>query len=247
MNSFFHAVAFLTRLPVPRLSSSKEDWLRSVPYYPLVGLLIGALLFFAAISFTFFLTPPVSAVLTLAVWFFVTGGLHVDGWMDLADGLGSHRSQEDMLRIMKDSRVGAMGVIAAILLVLVKVVLLYEIIQEGLSLHLLMVPVMARFTLVLAIWHWPYISLQGIGTGMREGLTRWKLGVGFIFVACLVFLLAGVSGLLSMSVVLLGGWLFAARVCKKLGGLTGDVYGALVEWTEAVGVFAIFLFWRWVG
>ncbi|MEW9671992.1 adenosylcobinamide-GDP ribazoletransferase [Ammoniphilus sp. 3BR4] len=247
MNPFFHAVAFLTRLPVPRLSDSKEDWVRSVPYYPLVGLLIGALLWLAAISFSFLLTPPVAAVLTLAVWIFVTGGLHLDGWMDLADGLGSHRPREDMLRIMKDSRVGAMGVIAAILLILLKAVLLYEIIQKGLSFHLVLVPVLARLMLVFAIWHWPYVSVQGIGTGMREGLTRWKIGIGFIFVASLALLLEGVPGLLSLVVVLLMGWMFTVGVCKKLGGLTGDAYGALVEWTEAVGLLLLFLFWRWLG
>ncbi len=247
MNAFFHAVAFLTRFPVPKLSSSQEDWLKSPVYYPIVGLLIGGLLF-ACVQVLFpYLTAPVVAVLTLTVWVYITGGLHLDGWMDLADGLGSYRSREEVLRIMKDSRVGAMGVTAAILLLLLKATLLYEFIIEGLHTWLLLLPIAARLFLVLSIRCWPYLSAQGLGHGMGEKIKGWKLGLGIIFTNLVSFAVCGVVGVVSLILTLLAGWWMAHRIVKRLGGLTGDGYGALVEGCETACALFLLLTWRWIG
>lgn len=247
MNAFFHAVAFLTRFPVPKLSSSQEDWQKSAAYYPLIGLFIGGLLFACVSVLDPYLSAPVVAVLTLSVWVYITGGLHLDGWMDLADGLGSYRSREEVLRIMKDSRVGAMGVTAAILLLLVKAALLYEFIIEGLLIWILLLPIAGRLFLVISIRCWPYLSEQGMGHGMREKIVLWKLGLGFVFASGISFLVCGSVGLIALIITLITGWWMAHRIAKRLGGLTGDGYGALVEGCETACALFLLLAWRWIG
>lgn len=245
MNAFFHAIAFLTRLPVPRLTSRVEDWQKSVGYYPAVGAILGILLTACALFFHWLFPPVIAAVLTIASWVFLTGGLHLDGWMDVADGLGSNRPVERMLEIMKDSRVGAMGVIAAILLLMIKTAGVYELLIE--PVWLLLPPLLARLMLVIAIWFFPYLSSErGLGSGLRNGLSRVRVYSGIFAtfaVAAIMFQLKGLFVFLGATVAACS---FAAYLRKRLGGLTGDCYGAIAEWTEAWVLLLILLsdrFW----
>jgi adenosylcobinamide-GDP ribazoletransferase len=239
MNAFFHALAFLTRIPVPQLSQSEHHWKRSVLFYPLVGALMGGLLWLAGAAVSYVFPHTVAAVLILVFWVFLTGGLHLDGWMDLADGLGSSRPREQIFKIMKDSRVGAMGVIAAFLLLMVKGAALYEILA-GQSLNwLLLPPLTARVSLILAIWFWPYITEQGLGTGLRDGLSGLAVFLNSAMAACVLYGASGPAGLGAYVAALGLTVLFIRMIVKKLGGLTGDCYGAVVEWTEAVSLLLI--------
>lgn len=247
MNAFFHAIAFMTRLPVPRLKYSTEDWQLSVAYYPIVGLMIGMLLWGAAWGSAHLFSPFLASVLTLSFWIYVTGGLHLDGWMDLADGLGSNRSREEVLRIMKDSRVGAMGVIAALLLILLKTAALQEAMNLQILEWLLFPPLLARTLLILAIWHWPYLSETGMGSGMRDGLNRIKLAIGVLLSMGVGYGLGGMKGIFLFLLILLAGWLFLRHIMKRLGGLTGDVYGALVEGAECLTLLGLLIMGRWLG
>lgn len=239
MNALFHAIAFLTRLPVPRLSADAKDWERSPGFYPVVGLLLGLLLTGVAWLLQHILPVSLVAVLTLTFWVFITGGLHLDGWMDLADGLGSWRDREKVFAIMKDSRVGAMGVTAAILLFLVKGVALYEIGSAGWILMLVLPPLLARTMLVAAIWFWPYITERGLGTGLRSGLSRIIVTTGLCGTAAVVIGVYQVPGLIVILVSTVFAVLFIQRIHHRLSGLTGDCYGALVEWTEACALVSI--------
>lgn len=232
MNALYHALAFLTRFPVPKLSESREDWLRSTAFYPFVGALIGAFLW-ACASFAAYLFPgAVAAVATLACWVFITGGLHLDGWMDTADGLGSHRPRDEMLAIMKDSRVGAMGAIAAILLLMAKAAALFELLQADALLSLVLPPIAARFCLVAAIRCWPYLSEKGMGQGLGEKLRPWQLAAGLCFGLVISFLVGDLRAIVIFIFACLLGLALGAYLHRRLGGLTGDGYGAIVEWTE---------------
>jgi adenosylcobinamide-GDP ribazoletransferase len=244
MNAFFHAVAFLTRIPVPYLNSEMKDWQRSVAFYPLVGLLLGGLLWAGGQAVAWILPPTLGAVLLLTGWVYSTGALHLDGWMDLADGLGSYREREKIFAIMKDSRVGAMGVTAAILLFLVKAVAIYELLIAHKLLWLVLPPLLARTALVAAIWFWPYVTEKGLGTGLRGGLTGWTVAAGFLFTLGSTFLLYGLTGITVVLVVAICSWLFLRAVSRRLDGLTGDCYGALVEWTEVVTLVCMIVTWR---
>lgn len=230
MKPLLYAIAFLTRIPVPvRLDS--RDRARSTGYYPLVGLLIGLVIgaFDGLIAVHF--PPLVRAVLVTASWVFVTGGLHLDGLMDTFDGLGSHREPERILTIMKDSRVGAMGVLAAILILLLKIAALVSLAPSLVS-SVVAAAVSARTAVLIAIAGWPYRREEGMGTGMREGLTPLRLAFALASGILLTFIVRGGDGVLCLAIGAALVGLAGHSVARRLGGLTGDVYGAMIEGVE---------------
>ncbi|CAJ1003773.1 MULTISPECIES: adenosylcobinamide-GDP ribazoletransferase [Brevibacillus] len=244
MNAFFHALSFFTRIPVPWLRPSEEAWKKSVVWYPAVGLVIGLVLCGVHQAALWAFAPLTAAVLTMACWVYITGGLHLDGWMDLADGLGSSRPREQMLAIMKDSRTGAMGVLAAIVLLLVKTAALAELDHRQLAACLLLVPAAARTHVLLAIRCWPYVTGEkGVGKSIGEALRPFHIGAGYLFVLALGWWLADIRAVTAVVLSLVISLLFARSVAGKLGGLTGDCYGALIEIAEAVMLLILIGSW----
>ncbi|MDQ0116665.1 adenosylcobinamide-GDP ribazoletransferase [Paenibacillus harenae] len=243
------AFQFLTRLPIPITVPFESPVLtRSVLYFPIAGAFIGAVVAAAGWLLQLFLPPWPAAVLLLALWTALSGGLHMDGWMDTADGVLSHRSRERMLEIMKDSRVGAMGVLAAVLLLLFKASLLAELLADerpGLVLPLIAAaPIWGRAWMAIAIAGWPNARQgEGIGAlfvGVRKSSAVLSLVIGGL-ITCLCILSCRQSfetSILMMLACLLStlvvGGALAIWLTKKLGGLTGDTYGAMNEAVEAV-------------
>ena len=250
------AMQFLTRLPIPMQVPFEERVLtRSVIYFPVAGAVIGTVLYGLYSLLLLFVPSLTAAVILLAVWIFLSGGLHLDGWMDTADGVLSHRSRERMLEIMKDSRVGAMGVIAAVLLMLFKFAALAELAALEPSLQqlvlLAVIPVWSRWWMSAAIALWPN-ARQGEGMGALFQQVAWiQVFCGLIVTSLLALLGGAVAGLsaaecgllLAVSAVITigAGSLAAIGLYRKLGGLTGDTYGALNETVEAVLLFALLL------
>lgn len=239
MNAFWSALTFLTRIPV-RFQATEQDWYHSVKHYPYVGLVIG--IFLAGVAgITQWLFPDVLySLVVVACWVFITGGLHLDGWMDTADGLGSARSRERMLEIMKDSRVGAMGVLACFLLLAVKAVSLYWIISSlplvEVSFLLIIIPFAARVSLLGCIYFWPYVHKgKGMASGLREHL-RIRHIIISVAISCLIaLLLVGYQVAIIFFVLTMAThYLFNRMIVKQLGGLTGDTYGAQIECIEMV-------------
>lgn len=252
------AFQFLTRFPMPVSVPFHGPVLsRSVIYFPVAGAFIG--LFLAAAAWLLELAVPAmpGAVLLLAFWIALSGGLHLDGWMDTADGVLSHRSRERMLEIMKDSRVGAMGVLAAVLLLLFKASLLAELLAgdhgDSYLPLLIIVPIWSRAWLAAAIAGWPS-ARQGEGIGVLfNGVKGVQAAAALIVSSAGTWIILWIAGMeLNAAIVLLliaavmtvsCGCLLAAWLNRKLGGLTGDTYGAMNEAIEAVLLFAAVL-WR---
>ncbi|WP_223588105.1 adenosylcobinamide-GDP ribazoletransferase [Neobacillus bataviensis] len=237
MKAFLAALMFLTRIPIPKIEVSNTDWKKSPVYFPLIGLLIGGLLCLAMLGFGKLFLAPVNAFLIVLVWIWITGGLHIDGWMDLADGLGSNRSREQMLEIMKDSRVGAMGVIAAICLIAGKIVAVYEVVEIHEPLILVLSPWMARFLLICAIKFWPYRNESGLGSGLSAFLSYPIMLIHLILILLISYWAAGLNGIMLLFMTSLLTLLFILNIYRKLNMLTGDCYGAIVEWSECVSLF----------
>ncbi|WP_416828832.1 adenosylcobinamide-GDP ribazoletransferase [Ectobacillus polymachus] len=237
MKAFLTAVMFLTRIPVPTIQSSKQDWQKSAVYFPIVGLIIGGVLFIVSALLGKVVPETASAFLVVLVWIWITGGLHIDGWMDLADGFGSNRSKEETLEIMKDSRVGAMGVIAGICLIIGKIIAVYELTRFHLPIILVLCPFYARFLLISAIRLLPYRKDGGIGAGLRTYITWPVLSLYVLVLVGITYLAAGISGILLFCITAILTGLFVMKIYKKLNMLTGDCYGALVEWSEVVCLF----------
>ncbi|MFD1179012.1 adenosylcobinamide-GDP ribazoletransferase [Paenibacillus puldeungensis] len=260
------AFQFLSRFPIRVELDFTPDLLRrSAKYYPLVGAVIGLLIWAAAAIFSLALPALPAAVLTLVVWVWITGGLHLDGWMDTADGLLSYRSRDKMLEIMKDSRVGAMGVMACVLLLLLKMSLIVSLLEKGpfyTGLAFMTAPVWSRWFMTWAMRTWPKARQgEGLASHFQGFETRAAVHSGV-----LAFLLSA-SGMLLAEISLVGRgtelpWLqllfyfllhpilawgmgtwAARRINAKLGGLTGDTYGALNEGLEVLLLlFAVILF-----
>lgn len=246
------AFQFLSRIPVPgELDYTPELFRRSTRFYPLVGLIIGIIAWLVGIGAGYVLPSMPAAVLVLIVWVALTGGLHLDGWMDTADGLLSYRSREAMLEIMKDSRVGAMGVIACVLLLMLKLSLIDAIIDQQLYSGLLLLPfIWSRWFMTYAMTAWPPArGKEGLGASFN-GLNRKDrtltllLAVVLSLVAVCLTPLTGwemsswvpaLVGLFLLPVVsVVVGRMAANRISRRLGGLTGDTYGALNELLEAI-------------
>lgn len=167
------AVQFLTRLPLPvRIEWTPAVLRRSLAFYPVVGMILGLLLTGSGWVLEKTLPPLPAAALLLCLWIGLTGALHLDGLMDTADGLLSHRSRERMLEIMKDSRVGAMGVIVCVAVLLLKWSVMVPLLTDGAltgSWILLLVPVWSRTFMAAAVALWPYARSGGGLGGFLKG------------------------------------------------------------------------------
>ncbi|RKN72947.1 adenosylcobinamide-GDP ribazoletransferase [Paenibacillus ginsengarvi] len=245
------AFQFLTRIPIPvRLDFSDDLCRRSTVYYPVVGGVIGVLVTAAGWLLAQVLPAAPASVLALGVWVALSGALHLDGLMDTADGLLSHRSRERMLEIMKDSRVGAMGVIAGVLLLLMKFSLLATLLpySGGYLALLIVAPVWGRSFIVIAIAGWPYAREgQGLGS-LFKAVTRSEAAWATVWAAAVTWIVMWMSGFgwleaiaYSAGLTILTGaigYVLARGMARKLGGLTGDTYGALVELLECAVLLA---------
>lgn len=250
------AFQFLTCIPIPiQLHYDERLFRRSAVFYPFAGAVIGLVLLFAAVALDSLLPAAPAAVLLLGIWIALTGGLHMDGLMDTADGVLSHRSRERMLEIMKDSRVGAMGVIVGGWQLLLKAALLYAWLEYAQQWHdllmLVLIPIWSRLFMVWAIAGWPY-ARQGEGMGRLVATVSYREGWVASLLATALTLLTLYIGIVNAEVTLLPallsalvitvalaaataliGWLLARYMAGKLGGLTGDTYGAINELLES--------------
>lgn len=238
MRGFFAAIAFLTRLPVPaRVFGGQGARSAQLPWYPWVGLLLGALLWCLAWLLAS-ATPMLAAALVLVAWVALTGGLHVDGLADSADAwVGGIGDRERTLSIMKDPRSGPIGVAAVVLVLLLKFAALASL--PPLSAALWVAPVLGRAALTAAFMSTPYVRSGGIGSALvGESRVVCALSLGLVVLAVV---LAGWGGLRAL-LVAVAVFLAWRRAClKRLGGMTGDTCGALAELTEAAVLVAMAL------
>jgi len=226
------AVAFLTRLPSPAARASEEDVGRSLAFFPVVGLVLGAALATGTALGAGRLPDAVVAVLLAALLALLTGGLHLDGVADTFDALGaSGADRARRLEILRDSRIGAHGASALALVLLAKVAALEALVASGALATLVVFPAVARWAAALLLVRHPYARERGLGSAFRAharpsdaalatavalGATLWVGGGALVAALATLVLLAG----------------FARLAVRRFGGLTGDVYGAAIELGE---------------
>lgn len=228
------AIGFLTRLPVPHAPYAEASFSRALGWFPLVGAALGGLLFAAALGIAPWFAVHVQAVLVVALWALLTGGLHLDGLADVADGWsGGRGDRERTLAIMRDPHIGAHGAAALSLFLLAKVATVAELCTHAGQRTLLLAPLLGRFVVVGLVVAFPYAREQGLGTAFRRHAraTDWLLG-SLCVAAALVW--AGRPYLLPAALTALLIGLMALLASRRLGGLTGDVYGAAIELAELV-------------
>ena len=237
------AITFLTRLPIPSPKEiAPEDIGRSTPYFPIVGLILGGILVGINYLCSYLWDPLVTNIIIVVSMIALTGGLHLDGLMDTCDGIFSNKDRERTLEIMRDSRVGAMGVLAGICLILMKFAFLNSIDDSIKTNVLLIFPMLGRWGMVFAVSFFPYArKSSGLGALFVEHSKKYYVLIASmqIFIITIPLLLWRVIPVFIAAVFVT--WLIAWRLSKKLDGLTGDTYGAICEVMETLTLAIISL------
>lgn len=238
------SIQYFSRIPLPlSLRYEEETIKRSIFFLPFVGWIIGIFLYYFYQGIQIFFPIPVLSVLLISFLMWMTGALHADGWMDVWDGIGSSRSKERMLIIMQDSRVGAMGVVGFVILFAIKATSLVVLIKSPFRLEVLMfTPIIARWGVLLAINLFPYARKKGLGMQFKDWLT-WPIFLLTFFWIIPMFWFSAYF-LLMLAVIILFVLVSGFYFTKKLGGLTGDVYGWLIEGGEAL-LWLTFVIWSY--
>jgi adenosylcobinamide-GDP ribazoletransferase len=230
------AFAFLTRLPVSSAPLLEADLGRSVAYFPVVGLVLGLVLTGLAALLGGVVAPAALAVVLVALLAGMTGGLHVDGLADTFDALGGGRGdRQRMLDLMRDSRIGAHGAAALVLVLLLKVFALVALLQRRDLAAVLLFPAMGRWAVTPSIVLHPYARDEGLGRAFSGAAGGREVAIATAVMAAAIVALG-----LRLAVPALGALAAAAVIAvwlrRRLGGLTGDVYGATIELAEATAL-----------
>jgi len=245
MKKLIYALRFMTVIPIPwKEGEDMGEVARSISFFPIVGVIIG-LSNFALYYFSVkFFSPVFTSVAVVIWWIFITGGLHLDGLADTADGVWGGISRERRLEIMKDSRTGVFGVLTLISFIFLKTAGLYELfsLQNASIPHILIsLPVFGRWISVFSIYFFKTARQEGLGYFFKENIGLKELVIPLILTVGIIFCLTGVPGIITLCVVTSLSVIASLFFKSRLGGLTGDVYGALCETAEMVSLLILLI------
>ncbi len=238
MKRLLLSITFLTRLPIPLGKNiSNEDMGKTTPFFPLVGIFIGLLLVGINYILSFILPGFAINIIIIVSIIVITGGFHLDGLMDTCDGFFSGKDRERTLEIMHDSRIGAMGAIGAICIFALKFAFLNAVNAENKLKALLLFPMFGRWSMVFAISFFPYAGTKpGLGSLFVKHAKKSYMFWATIPVIILSVPLLRWRAFPIIIVIFLITWLIGRRFSNKLGGLTGDTYGAINEIIETLSL-----------
>ncbi|WP_396135799.1 adenosylcobinamide-GDP ribazoletransferase [Chamaesiphon sp. VAR_69_metabat_338] len=235
-NSLLAALTFYTCFPVSQ--NLKLDFSRIARWAPVIGLLLGTGLGLVDLGLDRLNVPSLTrSAIVVVLWIWWTGGLHLDGAMDSADGLAV-QDPDRRLTVMSDSVTGAFGAMVSVAIILLKTCALTEITHDRIWI-LALAAGWSRWGQVLAIALYPYLKAQGKGAFHRQGLNAAQdiaLGLACLLMVtgCQIYLqpanglAISIRSIASCTITVLVGYYFH----RRFGGHTGDTYGAVVEWTE---------------
>jgi adenosylcobinamide-GDP ribazoletransferase len=231
MSSFFAALQFLTIFPWPKVRSRSADEVgRSAIFFPVIGFLLGLILVLVNRLLEPFASPGLLSVLLVTILVLLTGGLHLDGLGDTFDGLGAGGDRERMLRVMDDSHTGAFGLIAIVLLLFFKIHAIESIDSER-SRALLAAPVLGRWAMVV-LGYRSQAAKPGLGSNLLDHLeTKHVLFATFIALLLVAGILHG-RGIALMIWIAVFSLASKKYFHRRLGGVTGDTFGAVGELSE---------------
>ncbi len=238
------ALQFLSRLPINIPVDFNEDNIRSSTfYYPYIGLLLG---FIASIPYYFLqsFSTEIASFLTLLMMIILTGGLHLDGLSDTADGFFSNRDKERTLEIMEDSRIGAFGVLGLILILFSKYIMISNI-KFNLPVALALSMGNSRLVVLLQIAFKKCARPGGLGDMVHGSQPKKYIGASII-IYVLITAILDISYFIPLIISLIAGELISSYTSKKIGGFTGDVYGASIELTEVASLLGFWGVFLWI-
>ncbi|MEW6243624.1 MAG: adenosylcobinamide-GDP ribazoletransferase [Bacillota bacterium] len=243
LRQLFGAIALLTILPVPSPGGRQTgDGARQVELFPLAGGIIGGIVLSIDVAAGQVFSTPVRSAAVVAALAIVTGGLHLDGLADTFDGICSRKDRETILGIMRDSRIGAMGATALVMALLLKFALLLELGDDVRTEAIFFMAVAGRQAMVAAIALYGYARKEeGLGRRYAEEGGVRQMRASLLLTACLLAIWALIRAgdlvrITAVFISILGALLaacgFSRGVALRIGGMTGDVYGAVNEIAE---------------
>lgn len=243
---------FFTTLPINlEVPMTEENIERSIRLFPILGLYFG-LIYSFVIYFLQNYSPFSNLIIAFIVWLLtivLTGGIHIDGWMDSSDGFFSYRDQSRRLEIMSDPRLGAFGVIGGIILLLGKFIFIYEILTkttENSSIYFVLIPILSRTFMAFTLLFIPKAKDKGLGHLFQKAAKKSTPFFYEIYLFALIpiyfiskWMVLNFLLLLASSFIV---FLFVKnKAVKWFGGITGDVVGAAVEGLEVFLWFILLL------
>ena len=241
MKSLFAALRFLSILPVPQSWAGDTDSLaKSVKFFPVTGLIMAAIAAGLVWLFSFLLPQGVVAAITVVLMVTLTRGLHLDGLADTTDGFWSVSNRQRTLEIMKDSYIGAMGVIAIACILLLKFACLSSLGGDMLWRGVVLMVLSGRCMMVLPISLFPYARKEGgLGKLFYETRTGFNAAWAVLFVLAAGWFIAGLAGIAAAIASVLVTIVFGFYCKWKIDGVTGDTIGATCEISEVVSVLVM--------
>jgi len=240
MSSFLLAIQFLTIIPFKIKHINEKDMSKSMIYFPLIGLLLGLIL---AVTFNFFsflqfkdLFINIILVILLIV---LTGGIHLDGLADTTDAILSRKNKEEMLKIMRDSHIGVMGVLSLISIILLKISFLSSISTPLKTISLILMCVLSRWALVFTMFLFPYARQKGKAKIFIQGMNFKIFILATIIALICVAIIWKIKGLIILGIIAICAYIIGKFINHKIGGITGDTLGAINELTEVIVLFSI--------
>ena len=234
------AFLFFSRLPMPRIEKiDAADNGHALLFLPLVGLVIGVLLWLSACLLQDHIGSDVLAAILLALWCALTGGLHLDGLADSADAWLAGGDKTQSLDIMKDPRCGSGAIITLVCVLLIKFTALSALLNGEQHWLLILVPILGRASALLLFLTTPYARERGLSRDFAEHAPRTMIGTLLTIITAITALCVGLQSALLLAVVT-ALLIYALRrlMLKRLGGSTGDTSGALIEIIE-MGVLMV--------
>ena len=229
------AVSFLTAIPAGRSAYDAKDVARSARWFPLIGAMLGVLYVAVLRLFSPLFPASIVAILIIVTDAFVTGGLHLDGLADTADGLGGGRTPDDALRIMRDHAIGSYGAIALILIILIKTGAASVLIERHQAERfLVLAPTLGRWSVVLLGCALPYARPA---SAVSNQMGKSELAIATIL-AAVVAAVAGGRGAICVAIATCATAVCGLIYKRKIKGVTGDTLGATVEITEVLTLLA---------
>ena len=238
MTAFWIALQFLTTFPVQlKVMPTPQQNGQSLLFYPVVGLIIGAILF-AVASVLHALPIVLLSSIILVIWIWLTGGLHLDGLADTADAwVGGFGDAERTLKIMKDPACGPIGVLSLIIICILKWSAIYLLLQKQMYIALLLFPVLGRVAPLVLFLTTDYVRAKGLGSSIANTMPRKSAWLLVMVIVCGSFYFSWL-GLIACMSMMIGLWYLRRKFIQRIGGITGDTVGASIEIVECIGLLA---------
>lgn len=228
-------ILFFTRIPINYdYDFDSIRYGKSSRYLPIIGLIIGVISYGICYIISFKIKDPIIlSSIGVATIIILTGAIHLDGLSDSFDGLFSYRSKEEILRIMKDSRVGVNGVIILIIVILFKVLFLSKLPLY----YLIIIPIIGRLNLVWSASFSNYAREIGMGGAIIKNSGKLEATISLLFALFFIYPILNILGLYIVLLTILVTMVMTMNIVKKIGGTTGDTLGMVVELSEMFALF----------